>query len=323
MNNKEKIIKFCNNLGLDTVGVTSCRKLEELDEYLINRKNIGLENEFEEKDVEKRINLVQYLEGGKSVISIAFPYLFKDNLKEEVYFSKYTYGRDYHKVVSKYLSEICEYISELGGRSIYFVDNNALPERYIASLCGVGFIGKNNMLITEKYGSFVFLGEIITDLKLEEDEKVSQKCGECKLCLEACPTKSIKKEGSNPNICLSYISQKKDMDEKWFSLLNGRIFGCDSCQDVCPYNKEVEKSNIKEFIPFGFMENPQIEELINLDNKSFKENHGLTSCGWRGKNLLIRNAMINAFISGKLSKGMAKDFVSPYLKDYYNRLFNR
>lgn len=324
MNNKEKIIKFCKDLGLDTIGVTSCRKLEELDEYLINRKNMGVENEFEEKDIEKRINPGQYLEGGKSIISIAFPYLFKDNSKDgEVYFSKYTFGRDYHKVISKYLKEICEYITNLGGRSIYFVDSNALPERYIASLCGIGFIGKNNMIITEKYGSFVFLGEIITDLELEEDERISSKCGECNLCLEACPTKSIKEEGDNPNICLSYITQKKHIDDKWFPVLNGRIFGCDTCQTVCPYNKYIKKSNINDFLPFEFMENPQIEELINLDNKSFKEKYGLTSCSWRGKNLLIRNAMINAFIKGKLNKNMIKDFTSPYLKDYYNRLFNR
>ncbi|MEW9094394.1 MAG: tRNA epoxyqueuosine(34) reductase QueG [Clostridiaceae bacterium] len=321
MNNKEKIVNFCKSLGLDTLGVTSIRRLTELEEHFIYRKNNELENEFESPHIESRVNLESFLEGGKSIISIAFPYLFNDeNITNNIYFSKYTLGQDYHKVVTNYLKQICEYISELGGNSRYFVDSNPLPERYIANLCGVGFIGKNNMLITEKYGSFVFLAEIITDLELEIDEKTPCKCGDCNLCLKACPTKSIKEGISNPNVCLSYITQKKNIEEKWFGLFHGRLFGCDTCQTVCPHNKKVIESKIKEFRPFPFMKNPNIEELIKLDNKVFKEKYRLTSSGWRGKNIIIRNAMINAFMDGKFDPNLAKNISSPYLKDYYNRL---
>ncbi|WP_315121011.1 tRNA epoxyqueuosine(34) reductase QueG [uncultured Clostridium sp.] len=321
MNNKEKIVNFCKSLGLDTLGVTSIRRLTELEENLIYRKNSGLENEFESSDIESRVNLESFLEGGKSIISIAFPYLFNDeNTTNHIYFSKYTLGQDYHSVVINYLKQIGEYISQLGGNFKYFVDSNPLPERYIANLCGVGFIGKNNMLITKKYGSFVFLGEIITDLELEEDEKMPSKCGECDLCLKSCPTKSIKEGISNPNVCLSYITQKKHIEKEWFELFNGRMFGCDTCQIACPHNKEVIESNIKEFKPFTFMKNPNLEELIRLDNKTFKERYRLTSSGWRGKNIIIRNAMINTFVDGKLDQSLDKDISSPYLKDYYNRL---
>lgn len=320
MNNKDKIIEYCNSLGLDTVGFTSCRKFKILEDFFSLRKDKEYENEFEEKDIQKRINPNIYMEEGKAIISIAFPYIFNKNFNNKIYFSKYTMGRDYHLVVSEYLKKLCAFIESLGGKVQYFVDSNTLPERYIANLCGIGFIGKNNMLITKKYGSYVFLGEIITNLELDEDEPLMCQCGECNLCLKACPTGSINEDMDNPNICLSYITQKKQIEDSWFSKLQGRIFGCDSCQKVCPYNKEISFSKIEEFKPFIFMENVNIGEIINMDNKIFKDKYVLTSSGWRGKNILIRNALINAFEKGEIHAIPIKAFNSPYVRDYYGRL---
>ena len=110
--------------------------------------------------------------GGKTIISIAFPYLYDKVYNENASFSKYTLGKDYHIVATQYLKKICKFIEDMGGRAMFFVDSNSLPERYIAQLSGVGFIGKNNALITEKYGSYVFLGEIITDLVVEPDKTI-------------------------------------------------------------------------------------------------------------------------------------------------------
>ena len=106
------------------------------------------------------------MQEGKTIISIAFPYLH-DGVYNSNGFSLYTRGLDYHRVVKSYLDKICEFIEKIGGKAMSFVDSNTLPERYIAYLSGIGFIGKNNMLITKKYGSFVFLGEIITDLDID------------------------------------------------------------------------------------------------------------------------------------------------------------
>ena len=139
---KEEIKEYCNSLNLDTVGFIKCRRFDELIEFYKDRKEMALENEFEEADIEKRING----------------------------FSKYTKGLDYHRVVKKYLDKICDFIKSKGGEAISFVDSNTLPERYIAYLANVGFIGRNNMIITEKYGSYVFLGEIITNLELANEE---------------------------------------------------------------------------------------------------------------------------------------------------------
>ncbi|MFL0246536.1 tRNA epoxyqueuosine(34) reductase QueG [Candidatus Clostridium stratigraminis] len=321
MDYKERIINFCYKLGIDTVGFCECRTFNELKPFLENRKIKNIENEFEEKDIEKRINPKLQLKNGKTIISVAFPYIFDDNVQEDaIYFSKYTWGKDYHLVISKYLSEICKFIESIGGNAVYFVDSNPLPERYIAYLSGIGFIGKNNMLITEKYGSFVFLGEIITDIKLNPDKPKEQKCEACTLCLNACPTKSINKVKSIPNTCLSYITQKKDIDDSYFNKLEGRIFGCDSCQNACPFNNRIDKSKIEALIPYEHMKNVSINELINIDNKSFKEKYAVTSCGWRGKNILQRNALINLFNLKKDIYIEEKSINSPYVLDYYHRL---
>lgn len=320
MNYKSQIINFCNELGLDTIGFCNCRIFDELKAFFEERKLKGTENEFEEKDIQKRINPLLHMRNGKTIISIAFPYAYDLSDASDVYFSKYTWGKDYHTVVSDYLKKICDYIKNLGGEAIYFVDSNELPERYIAYLCGIGFIGKNNMLITEKYGSYVFLGEIITDLNLEADKPITQKCGDCTLCLKACPTKAINIGGSCPNICLSYITQKKHIEDSWFKKLDGRLFGCDSCQNVCPYNKGVQLSKIEEFVPYEYMKNISLEELLSIDNKTFKEKYRNTSCGWRGKNILQRNALIYAVGNNENIDIDIKCINSPYVKDYYHRL---
>lgn len=322
MSEKEKIIEFCKSLGLDAVGVCQCRVFEELRGFFQERKDKGLENEFEEENIEKRVNPFYYMEDGKSIISIAFPYLFDTDFEGDIYFSKYTQGEDYHKVLSAYLQKICNFIEDLGGRARHFVDSNALPERYIAKLSGVGFIGKNNMLITEKYGSYVFLGEIITDLYLEPDSEKVQKCEGCNKCLKACPTSAVAEELNTPNVCLSYITQKKNIEDQWLSKLGGRIFGCDTCQRACPYNINIHPSSLGEFIPKEYMKNADLNELINIDNKIFKEKYVHSSCGWRGKNILQRNAIINMFYLEKNEKVQLKPVNSPYIKEYYDRLLN-
>ena len=324
MNIKEEIIQFCEKHGLDWIGFSECRIFHELNPYFDKRKKLGLENEFEEQSTDKRINPFLYMPGGKTIISIAFPYLHDLDFSQKAYFSKYTMGRDYHAVTTEYMEKICKFIEGMGAKAICLVDSNALPERYIAYMSGVGFIGKNNTLITEKYGSYVFLGEIITDLIIEPDKPLKQKCGNCEICLESCPTNSIVKGqvgiNNDANICLSYITQKKDIEDSWFEKLNGRLFGCDTCQRACPYNKEIKFSAIKEFKPYEHMEKIDLQMLMNIDNQLFKDKYKITSCGWRGKNILKRNAMINAILNERCKIITAEKDKSPYIRDYYYRL---
>lgn len=323
---KEKIEQFCDCLGLDTIGFIPCRTFNELISFYKDRQDNSLQNEFEEKEIEKRINPNIYMEEGKTIISIAFPYFHEDQHDENNGFSIYTKRFDYHKVVKGYLEKICKYINDLGGEAIGLVDSNSLPERYIAYLAGVGFIGKNNMIITEKYGSYVFLGEIITDLKIQCEDKRSfdhikkyKECGNCSICIKECPTKSINNYRRNPNICLSYITQKKDINIKEANLLKGNIFGCDFCQLQCPYNEKIEVNILEEFKTLEYM-NEDIYNYANMDNKYFKEKISRTSCGWRGKNVIRRNAIISMHKNNYDILEFKGD--SPYINNYIDMFIN-
>ena len=150
-----------------------------------------------------------------------------------------------------------------------------------------------------------------------EIEKFKE-CGQCDICYKECPTKSINEIKKNPNICSSYITQKKDLSDIEIKLLKGKIFGCDMCQNKCPYNEDVKFSNIGEFKPLDFMEESNCEIYAGINNKAFKENILITSCGWRGKNIIKRNAIIRLHNEGRDIKKYKGD--SPYLNDYIERL---
>lgn len=324
MDYKASIKDYCISLGLEVVGFSKCRIYSELALYLEKRRESHVQNEFEEKDIARRINPFLYMEDGKTIISIAFPYFHGEECKGQGkgFFSKYTLGMDYHRVLPGYLEKICSRIEKLGGKAEYFADSNALPERYIAYEGGIGFIGKNNMLITKKYGSYVFLGEIITNLDMEADVPMKNGCGSCGLCLGACPTDSLEKK--NPNECLSYITQKKELSDEFMKILDGRLFGCDTCQDVCPYNLAADKSPLECFKPYEFMCDPDLEKLIYMNNYEFREEYKKTASGWRGKGIIQRNALINFFISNPSAKSIIdkEAITSPKLTDIYNRLLS-
>lgn len=331
---EQRIREFCRSIGLDTIGFIPCRKFDELREFYDKRKERNLQNEFEEQDIELRINPAHYMASAKTIISIAFPYYEKngENCKENG-FSVYTKRFDYHRVVRSYLDKICEYIEEFGATAMAFVDSNTLPERYIAYLAGVGFIGKNNMIITKQYGSYVFLGEILTDLKINCKDKRSFEqieryieCEDCEICRQECPTKSINTARINPNICLSYLTQKKELNKKEMSLLKGNIFGCDFCQLQCPYNVRVMKEGentiskvLPEFQMLDYM-NEDIATYANMDNRFFKDKISKTSCGWRGKNVIKRNAIIAlCHENGECDLEQYRTD-SPYINGYIDRL---
>ena len=334
---KEEIINYCFSLGINSVGFIKCRKFNELKTFLEKRKSSNLQNEFEEDDIELRINSKEWFKEGKTIISIAFPYIFLDEKmkikdQNESGFSVYTHGLDYHFVVNKYLNEIGKIIEKNGGKYKTFVDSNTLPERYLAYISGVGFIGKNNLIITPEYGSYVFLGEIVTDLEIYEEDKRSfdeinlfKECGKCDICYSKCPTKSINNSRKNCNICLSYITQKKDLTDWEMGKLGGRIFGCDTCQYSCPYNLQVKNSKIQEFKPLDFVQNVDEDYIININNGQFKEGFKKISCGWRGKNILKRNALIRKYLFKKESNEKIEDIVfeSQYLNGYLNRIIEK
>jgi epoxyqueuosine reductase len=292
---KKEIIKFANSIEIENIGFSNTQFNTEFILRLQERRENGHLSGFEEADELKRMDLNSLLNNVKTIISVALPYRTWEPDCGKPYFSKSSLGSDYHKVLKKKLELLKDFLhNKYGANSIGFCDIGPLHDRELAQKSGIGFYGKNTNIITHKYGSFVFLGEILTDIFIEVDEPLESQCGECTLCINACPVGAIEKPYYiNAQKCLSYVSQnKKDLTEVEIDKLGMRIYGCDTCQDVCPYNIAASRSDIKEFIPMPWNRDALKFDLLNMTNSMFKETYATTTSGWRGKNLLKRNLII-------------------------------
>jgi len=320
---KMSLIEKIESMGLRSYGFMKVKMLTSSEEYFVKRIELRYQTTFEESEINRKIDLSAEMASGKTIVSIAFPYHFNVELGREGYFSMYTLGKDYHIVLKEYLEEIAKVLRNHGYEAKCFADNNSLPERYIAYVSGVGEIGRNHMLITKEYGSKVFLGEIITNLEMETEEKDFEEienyevCGTCRNCIKACPTQILGHVYYDTHRCMSYITQSKEVSDEDLKLFKGRLFGCDTCQLVCPLNKDIKTSPLMAFEPRDYMKHPKLENLVKLSNEEFK-NYKETSAGWRGKKLLQRNAMIELMRKGRKIDETSLGTV--YLKSYYHRL---
>ncbi|MDM8129664.1 tRNA epoxyqueuosine(34) reductase QueG, partial [Paraclostridium benzoelyticum] len=237
---KNKLKEFCKSIGINCVGIAGIGPYYDLENIIKDRTKKDFITGMEEPSVDKRINPRATMENAESIIVCAFPYFVEDVVDSNL--SKYCYGKDYHIVVKEKLQQIADYIdSETEGfQYMIFADNGPLVDRYLASISGIGYYGINNNIITDEYGSFVFIGYIINNYYFEPDKKSEKSCVKCGKCITSCPGKAILGDFEmNPKKCLSYVTQKKEdlsEDEKIALKNNKKIFGCDICQDVCPHN---------------------------------------------------------------------------------------
>lgn len=216
------------------------------------------------------------LPGARSVISLAYNYYPKERMPSGEYqVSCYAYGRDYHKVIRKKMKKIVKFlVEELGSASARgFVDSAPVFERAWAVRAGLGWIGKNTCLITPEQGSYFFLAEVITDIELEYDLPfAANQCGKCTRCIEACPTAAIVAPGVlNASKCISYltIENKDEINPEFAGKLSGWAFGCDICQDVCPWNRFAEPHNEPLFDPPEALLNIGTDEWESLDSITY------------------------------------------------------
>lgn len=269
-------------LGFLSCGISKAEFLNKeaahLERWLREGKHgkmIYMENHFD-----KRVNPVLLVDGAKSVVSVLLNYFPKEDLfkSKKLKISKYAYGKDYHLIIKNKLSLLIAYIQEITGdlsiRS--FTDSAPVLEKAWAERAGLGWIGKNGNLITQKVGSFYFLGEIILDIELDYDGPTTDHCGSCTRCIDACPTDAIVKpyvvDGSK---CISYLTiELKDqfIPTEFSGKMANWIFGCDICQDVCPWNRFAKPSNEIDFEPLPGMD-PKLLESITEENFNgiFKE----------------------------------------------------
>lgn len=255
-------------LGFSSAGIA---KAESVDEETQDRFNVWLEGEYNgdmiymANNKDKRLDPTLLVEGAKSVIVVALNYYPQVLQRPDVpQFSYYAYGKDYHDVIKSKLRNLSLYIESLGfsvsGRS--FTDSAPILERYWAVKAGLGFIGKSNMLILPKSGTFFFLGVLIVDLELEYDSPLELSCGKCRKCLDVCPTGAfVKPYMLDARKCVSYltIEYRGDLPSDVQGLFGQRVYGCDSCQLVCPWNRFANPTLVNEFTP--------IPEFLGLDAK--------------------------------------------------------
>jgi epoxyqueuosine reductase len=232
-------------LGFLSCGISKAQFLEEeaprLEAWL--NKNMHGEMGYMENHFDKRLDPTKLVEGSKSVISLLLNYFPAETQKEDTYkISKYAYGTDYHFVIKDKLKQLLQFIQteigEVNGRA--FVDSAPVLDKAWAAKSGLGWIGKHSNLLTQKVGSFYFIAELIVDLELEYDTPVTDHCGSCTACIDACPTQAIVQpyvvDGSK---CISYatIELKDQIPSHFNNHMDDWMFGCDVCQDVCPWNR--------------------------------------------------------------------------------------
>ena len=275
-NNSLLIKNKAKELGFDFCGISKAEFLTEqaprLENWLAN--NYQGEMAWMANHFDKRLNPTKLVPGAKSVISVMLNYYPEKKLPEgnnDFKISKYAYGRDYHLVLKEKLktlfSFLHEEIGEVGGR--IFVDSAPVMDKVWAEKSGLGWIGKHSNLLNKELGSFFFLGEIICDLDLEVDGPVKDFCGTCTACIDACPTDAITEPYVvNGSKCISYytIELKEAIPETAKGKMENWIFGCDICQDVCPWNKFSKPHKIPEFSL-----NPALESFTNKDWEEITE----------------------------------------------------
>ena len=229
--------------------------------------------------------------GGKSAIVCLFPYYVGDSKGN---LSLYARSLDYHKVIKEVLAPACDYIKALcpDAECEVFADIGPEIDRHLAYNAGLGFYGKNGMLINDDLGSWFFIGYILCDLDLEADNPLDTTCIGCNKCIESCPGGALG-ESFCLDRCASHISQKKgDLTDGEIAILkkSGLIFGCDMCQKVCPHNNIVPKP-MKEFTE-DIIDSLYLEDIENLSNREFMKKYGDRAFSWRGKGVLLRNIEI-------------------------------
>lgn len=244
--------------GFSACGVSKVRFLHEDAHFFENylKNNYHAEMKYLENNFDKRLNPALLVDGAKSVISVLMNYFPEKEIsnKKSYKISKYAYGKDYHHIIKDKLKALLEFIrnntGEVNGRA--FVDSAPVLERRWANLSGLGWIGNNGNLITKYSGSFFFIGELIVDIELSYDNPSKNFCGTCNKCIDACPTGAIVKPGViDSRKCISYltIEYKDKLPENLRDKLSDNIFGCDICQDVCPWNKKSLPTNETAFSP--------------------------------------------------------------------------
>lgn len=299
---KCELLAALSELGIDKLGFASADPFTELKERLLLHRARGHESGFEEPDIEKRVTPSMHLPGARSLLSIAVAYPSKLSAPPRSEPGAYrgilaraSWGQDYHLVLRNRLERLAAFIRERlpHARLEPMVDTGALSDRAVAERAGIGWSAKNCSIITPEFGSWVYIGEMITDIPFPPDSPVEESCGDCTLCIDACPTDALVGPGQlNATRCISFLTQTKDIIPiEYREKIGNRLYGCDTCQQVCPKNRAKNFTHQPELQPNPEQVKPLLLPILDLSNKQFKAAFGTAAAAWRGRKPIQRNAV--------------------------------
>lgn len=282
MNLTNQIKSKAVEIGFTKVGISNPKidqeEINNLTEWF-NRKFNATMN-WMKNSIEKRISPEKILPEVQSVICVALNYYTDNqysNSIENGKISRYAWGDDYHLIMEKMLTQLKREIEliEPNSKNKIYADTGPVMEKYFAEKSGIGWRGKHTNVISKEFGSWIFLGEILTSLKLNNDTPMEDFCGTCNSCIEACPTNAIVEPYLvDSNKCISYltIEHKNEFQNTELDFKNW-IYGCDICQDVCPWNSFQQQSNVKEFLPREDNISPSLINISKMDKEEFRKKY--------------------------------------------------
>ena len=321
---KRRLKEEAFKLGIDRLAITTAKPAKRLPEYMRWIENgyhgeMGYLSRSDRLDRRRDINII--LPEVKSVIVVVLRYWSSRVKSEEISsyrgnISSYAWGRDYHKILGGKLKALSRWLASYGGKNRWYVDTGAIQEKEFAVRAGIGFIGKNTMLIDPRYGSGFFLGEIMTTLALPEDKSTPMpQCGSCQRCLLSCPTQAfVAPYILDATRCISYltIELKDSIPTEFRAMIGNRIYGCDLCQVVCPWNNFAKENESPLWgTPSENITRPLLFELSQIDQETFEKRFEGTPIRRIKRERLLRNVAV------ALGNTLSNEAL-PYLKNLAN-----
>ncbi len=316
---KDKLIQYSQEIGIDQIGFTTADVFQTLKGRLEEQQSKGYQSGFEEPDISKRTEPKRLLSDAHSIIAIAIAYPSKMSAppkggagERRGIFCRASWGMDYHQLLKQKLRLLEAFIQKEvpAAKCISMVDTGELVDRAVAERAGIGWSAKNCSIISPKFGSYIYLGELVTNLVFEPDIPVESKCGDCRKCIDACPTQAFVAPGQlDAKRCIAFLTQTKTaIPEIFRDKIGNRLYGCDTCQVVCPLNQKLDFHLHPALEPDPGIARPLLKPILNLSNRQFKSQFGTVAGSWRGRTPIQRNAIYAlAFFKDRSSLPLLKE----------------
>ena len=299
---KQDVIDYAHTIGIDSIGFTTADPFDEMKQKLVDYHAKGYASGFEESDIELRTEPTLTLPTARSIIAIAvgYPNKLKGAPKStrgdrRGMFARASWGQDYHSIMRKRLDKLADYLRyRVEGVEIQsMVDTGALSDRAVAERAGLGYVGRNGFVINPELGTWTYLGEMLVSVPFAPDDPLLDSCGDCTICVDRCPTGALVGDGQlNSQKCISFLTQTKGyLADEYRYKIGNRLYGCDTCQQVCPRNKGINTQHDDIVLEPEILK-PRLVPLLKMSNKEIKNTYGHLAGAWRGKKPIQRNAIV-------------------------------